>query len=78
MEIEIKMGGEGKEEGEEKEYGEYECKHACDCLIEAEMIKKNPKLMAKVQPMLDDKMGALQKITSMSDLKKVAKKKLAE
>ena len=78
MEIEIKMGGEGEEKGKEKEYSEYECKHACDCLIEAEMIKKNAPLMAKVQPMLDEKMGALKKITSIADLKKVAKKKLAE
>jgi hypothetical protein len=79
MKMDMDMSeGMDEKESDKEEYDEYEVKHAVECLIEAEMIKKNSALMAKVQPALDEKMSALQKISSIDDLRKVAKKKLAE
>ena len=69
---------EEKGEKKDKKYDDYEIKHACETLIEAEMIKKNAKLMALVKPKLDEKMGAMKKITSIDGLKKVAKQKSME
>jgi hypothetical protein len=67
-----------EKDGKDKKYDEYEINHACDTLVEAEMIKKNGKLMKLVQPKLDEKMGALKKITSIDELKDVAKQKSME
>jgi len=77
MEIEIETEATEKE-GSSKEYKDYEVKQACETLIEAEMIKKNAKLMALVKPHIESKMSAMSKITSIDGLKKAAKKKMME
>jgi len=76
MEMEYDMDDESKDKS--KKIDDYEVKHACETLIEAEMIKKNAPLMKLVKPKLAAKMGALKKITSIDELKAVAKEKMEE
>lgn len=65
-------------EKKDGEYEEYELKCAVDTLLEAEKIKKDPKMMAAIKPLLDEKAGAIKSISSIADLKKVAKEKINE
>lgn len=82
--MEVKINAtplEGSEEKEKKygKYDEWEICSAVDCLLRAEEIKNDKEKMAYVKPLLDEKMGNLSKaIRSLSDLKAVAKKKMAE
>lgn len=46
-----------------------------DTLMKAEAIKGNPHIMKQLKPHMEKKMGHMKKITSMDELKKVAKEK---
>lgn len=74
MEIEIESESEDKEKG----YGEYDLKCAVDTIIKAEEIKADKKLMDAIKPMLDKKVSAIKNISSLAELKKVAKEKINE
>lgn len=63
------MNAEEKKEGE---YEDYELESKARCLMEAEEIKQDPKLMAALKPYLEKKAKA---INSISQLREVAKKK---
>jgi len=93
--MKMKMGAEDDMGPEEKmgmenepaDSGEYDqecCDDAVKCLIEAEKIKSNPELMAKIKPMLDEQHAALSKITSpdsskgLDGLRETAKKRIKE
>jgi hypothetical protein len=64
---------ESKEE--KKEFDKWEIDSAVDCLIRAEEIRANPDLYPLVKEKLTEKSKALQKITSIEGLRKVAKSK---
>jgi hypothetical protein len=67
------------EDGESKEYEEYEICSAVDCLIRAEEIKKNPDLYPLVMKELEKKKLAINSVpTSLEGLKKIAKTKIAK
>lgn len=74
----MEMEYDDDKEKKDGKYEEYEIKRACETLIEAEMIKKNSSLMKALKPKLDEKMGALKKITSIDELKDAARKKSVE
>jgi hypothetical protein len=54
---------------------EYRIKDAAECLMRAEEIKKDEKLMPHVHKLLDKKAGA---ISSLKGLKELAQKKLSK
>lgn len=64
-----------KEEKKEKEgYEDYELESKARCLMEAEEIKQDAKLMEALKPYLQKKAKA---ISSIAELKEVAKKKVS-
>lgn len=75
---EVSEQEEYNEKGEKKEFEKYEIDNAVDCLIRAEEIKMNKKLYPLVKEELDKKEMIIGKISSLKDLKRVAKKKAAE
>lgn len=83
MSLEIAVTKKEGSEPEEKKYGkfeEYEVEQAARTLEEAEEIKADPELMKYVKMCMEDKVKSVQKamegISSIKDLKAVAKKKL--
>lgn len=65
---------DGKE-NEDGEYEEYELESKARCLMEAEEIKQDSKLMEALKPYLDKKVKA---IKSISQLRELAGKKVKE
>ncbi len=66
------------EEKNEKDPEPYEIESAANHLMEAEKVKANPKLMKHVAYHLSQKQQAMKKISSLKELKAVAKKKIAK
>lgn len=65
-------------EKETEGYDEHELKCAADTLLKAEEIKADSKLMEAIKPLLDKKVQAVKKITSLKELRQVANKKVNE
>lgn len=63
---------------ESAEPKDYEIESAANHLMEAEKVKANPKLMKHVAMHLAGKKEAIKKITSLKELKAIAKEKIAK
>lgn len=72
--VEVKVYGEpiDKKDEEDKEPDKWEIQSAVDCLLRAEEIKKDTRIMKYVNEEIDKKKSA---INSLSQLKKVAYEK---
>lgn len=71
MKVEIEMEGE-ESEGKYGKFKDYEIECAARTLMEAEEIKMDAEKMKYVQPLLEKKAKV---ISSLADLKRVAKEK---
>jgi hypothetical protein len=69
---------EPKSEEMKEPLSEHELDMHHDTLMKAEAIKGNPHIMKQLKPHMVKKMGHMKKITSLEDLKMVAKKKMME
>lgn len=81
MGVEIEISTE-KEDGEEKEYGKWnkwEIESAARTLLEAAAIKQDKEKMKYVAECMRKQADAMDEVVgSLDDLKKIAKKKIAE
>ncbi len=73
MKVTINTEPAGLEKEESGEYEEYEIECAVRALIEAEEVKKDPKLFELAKAKMSEKMDAMKKITSIQGLKDKAK-----
>lgn len=79
MKVTIDASPVDENEKDDKVPDEWEIRSAVDCLIRAEEIKGNKKLMPLVAKELQERKDAIAKVpTSIADLKKLAKQKESE
>jgi hypothetical protein len=71
MEVTIEKESDG-------ELKDYEIESAMDTLLRAETIKADAKMMAAIKPKLEEKKKALEKITTLDQLKAKIKEKAEE
>lgn len=61
-----------------RELKDYELDNHMNDILRAETVKSNPNIMKQLTPHMEKKMGQMKKITSMDELKRVAKQKSME
>lgn len=71
-------GSPAEEASESPEYEKHELDRHMNTMIDAEKIKGDAKLMKHLAPHMEKHKAAVHKITSLTDLRAVAKKKIAE
>jgi hypothetical protein len=78
MEVTIQAQPTDEKDKEEEGYRKWDIDCAVDTLIKAESIKQDAKMMALVKPLLMKKFEGIKKITSLDELKKVSKERIAK